>query len=206
MTARPSLRFLPHFAAAMTAGLIASGAALAAGAEEPTGPPPLQPQEVRIIDEATGAPKVEVIPPMSEVDSYCLNIADKAQDARHAMQSQQLKAVEAQITAKIGELEARRAEYQDWIKERKAFLEEASTIVVDIYAQMASDAAGPQLANLEREDAARILVRLKPRQASDVLSEMEPAVAAEIAKLIVEKTSKDRVEEGEAQTVAGNAS
>ena len=69
-------------------------------------------------------------------------------------------------------------------EERKAFLESASTVVVDIYSKMKSDAAAPQLAKLGNENAAMILVRLKPRQASDILSEMDPAVAAEVAKLM----------------------
>ena len=100
-----------------------------------------------------------------------------------------MKDLEAAIGAQIDELEIRRADYETWLAERKRFLESASQIVIDIYSQMKADAAAPQLANLDRDSAASVLVRLKSRQASDILSEMPPAVAAEIARLIVDKTS-----------------
>ncbi|EAU40846.1 hypothetical protein FP2506_18199 [Fulvimarina pelagi HTCC2506] len=206
MTARPTTRFTLFLALVATAAVSLPHAAFAAGAETPAAPPEIPPQEVRIIDEATGEPKAAEEKPMSEVERYCLNIADKAQDARHALQAKQLRDIESEITAKIDELETRRADYQEWIKERKAFLDNASTIVVDIYAQMKPDMAAPQLAKLGTENAAMILVRLKSRQASSVLAEMEPDKAAEIARLIVEKTSTDTGQDTESQTVAENAS
>ncbi|MER0240347.1 MotE family protein [Fulvimarina sp. MAC8] len=208
MIARPNVCSSLLLALAMTASVSVSSAALAAGKNNGMGiTAPVNPvDKVRIVDETDGHEKVEEEKPMSEVERYCLNIADKAQDARHALQAKQLKDIETEITAKIDELETRRAEYQEWIKERKAFLDNASTIVVDIYAQMAPDMAAPQLAKLGKESAAMILVRLKPRQASDVLAEMEPDKAAEIAKLIVEKTSTDVTDDTENQTVAENAS
>ncbi|RFC64081.1 flagellar protein [Fulvimarina endophytica] len=200
MTGRSSLRFLHALALGVTALALSAGTALAAGAAAPKAPPPIPPQEVRIVDEGTGEPKVDE-KPLSEVENYCLNIADKAQDARHALQTKELKSLESQIGEKITELETRRAEYQKWTEERKAFLEDASSVVVDIYSSMKADAAAPQLAQLGHENAAMILVRLKPRQASSVLSEMSPEDAAAIAKLIVEKTSNDTKTE-DATTVA----
>lgn len=192
-------------ALALALSLSCAGGAFAASeaTKHSKSPPVLPPQELRIVDETTGAP-VEA-KPTSEVENYCLNIADKAQDARYAIQEKQLRELEGEITSRIDELETRRAEYQKWMEERKAFLESASTVVVDIYSKMKSDAAAPQLAKLGNENAAMILVRLKPRQASDILSEMEPAVAAEVAKLIVEKTSSDsKSDEAEGDKVAEN--
>lgn len=205
MIARPSFNASLLFALAMTAGMGVCQPAFAAGNGTGVAAPVNPVDKVRIVDETDGHEKVEEEKPMSEVERYCLNIADQAQDARHALQAKQLKEIEGELTAKIDELEKRRETYQEWIKERKAFLENASTIVVDIYAQMAPDMAAPQLSKLGKESAAMILVRLKPRQASDVLSEMEPGTAAEIAKLIVEKTSSDSADETETQTVAENA-
>ncbi|MEN3793970.1 MotE family protein [Fulvimarina sp. MAC3] len=204
MTARPNLCSSLLLALCMTASV---QAAFAAGGGGGGIAPPVNPvDKVRIIDESDGEEHPAEEKPMSEVERYCLNIADKAQDARHALQAKQLKDIEGEITAKIDELETRRAEYQEWIKERKAFLENASTIVVDIYSKMAPDMAAPQLSKLGKENAAMILVRLKPRHASDVLSEMEPKTAAEIARLIVEKTSSDVADETDKQAVAENAS
>ena len=127
--------------------------------------------------------------PTTEVEAYCLNIADKAQDARYALEKQQLVKLEAEISKGIDELDAKRKSYQSWLEERKAFLDSASSIVVDIYAAMKADAAAAQLSRLNRADAAAVLVKLKSRQASDILSEMKPDTAAEIAALIVAKTS-----------------
>lgn len=125
----------------------------------------------------------------TEVERYCLNIADKAQDARYAMQSQQLKDLQKQIDARIAELEAKRQDYNKWLAERQAFLDSASSIVIDIYAKMKPDAAAGQLAALDRDAAASVLAKLKPRAASDILSQMPTKVAAEIAAMIVEKTT-----------------
>ena len=162
------------------------GLALAQDGAPASAAPPLPPQQIRVLD-TSGA---EVVPrPASEVEQYCLNIADKAQDARYALQESRMKDLEAAISEQIDELEIRRADYETWLAERKRFLESASQIVIDIYSQMKADAAAPQLANLDRDSAASVLVRLKSRQASDILSEMPPAVAAEIARRIVEKTS-----------------
>ena len=152
-------------ALALALSLSCAGGAFAASeaTKHSKSPPVLPPQELRNVDETTGAP-VEA-KPTSEVENYCLNIADKAQDARYAIQEKQLRELEGEITSRIDELETRRAEYQKWMEERKAFLESASTVVVDIYSKMKSDAAAPQLAKLGNENAAMILVRLKPRQA-----------------------------------------
>lgn len=143
--------------------------------------------QVRVVGDS-GEP-IPASRPVSEVESYCLNIADKAQDARYALERQELADLETEIAKRIDELEAKRDDYQAWLAKRQEFLDGASTIVVDIYAAMSADAAAAQLAMLERVDAASVITRLKSRQASAILSEMKPEIAAEIAALIVEKTS-----------------
>ncbi|MEH6718089.1 MAG: MotE family protein [Aurantimonas endophytica] len=171
---------------ALALALACPGLAVAQDAGPAAGAPELPPQQIRIIDPAGDL----VAPaPATEVEQYCLNIADKAQDARYSLQESRMKDLEAAISQQIDELEVKRADYETWLAERQRFLDSASQIVVDIYSQMKADAAAPQLANLDRDAAASVLVRLKSRQASDILSEMSPAVAAEIAKRIVDKTS-----------------
>ncbi|MEX6504970.1 MotE family protein [Jiella sp. M17.18] len=159
----------------------------ASGAQPPAAPPVTTSQGIRILDEngnVATAPK-----PTTEVEKYCLNIADKAQDARYALQQDKLKQLEGAVSKQIDALEAKRKEYQDWLAERKKFLDSASTIVVDIYAKMKADAAAAQLAQLGTDSAAAVIIRLKARQASDILSQMQPEVAAAITKRIVDKTS-----------------
>ena len=154
---------------------------------------------------ADGQP-VDTKQPVTEVQTYCLNIADKAQDARYAQQEDKLKGLEAQINKRIDELETKRKDYQDWLSERKRFLDSASKIVVDIYAKMKPDSAAAQLSQLDKADAASVLVRLKSRQASAILSEMPASSAAEIAKLIVDKTSAGTTASADASQPAGKRS
>ncbi|MCQ0988147.1 MotE family protein [Jiella marina] len=169
-------------------GCAMTGAHAAGGGEEkPVGRPDLPPQEVRILDE-DGNP-VTGPEPTTEVEKYCLNIADRAQDARYALQQEKLNELEREIGKQIDALERRRAEYKEWLAERKQFLDSASVIVVDIYSKMSASAAAEQLARLDRDASAAVLVKLKPRQASAILSEMEPNTAAEIAGRIVQKTA-----------------
>ncbi|MBO0903632.1 MotE family protein [Jiella sonneratiae] len=172
-------------AAALLATLTAANAA--GGEKKPQEKPVIPPQEVRVLDE-NGNP-VEGPKPATEVEKYCLNIADRAQEKRYALQQAKLKEIETQVTTQIDELEKRRADYEIWLAERKKFLDSASVIVVDIYAKMNSSAAAGQLAKLDRDAAASVLVKLKPRQASSILSEMDASTAAEIAGRIVQKTA-----------------
>ncbi|HEY9055950.1 MAG TPA: MotE family protein [Aurantimonas sp.] len=169
------------------ARLVVLAPALASiGFAHAAGAPEIPPQEVRIIGESGEVAKRK---PASEVEAYCLNIADEAQDARYAQEQKQLTELEAEIGKQIDALEAKRKDYQQWLEERKSFLESASTIIVDIYAKMKADAAAAQLAQIDRSSAASLIARLKSRQASDILSAMPPATAAEITNLIVQKTS-----------------
>lgn len=142
---------------------------------------------VRVVG-SDGTNQTVAAPVMSDAERYCAAIVDPARDARTLHQTEQLQALEAQIDARIDELEAKRAEYQEWLDKRQAFLDSTSPIVLDIYSTMRPDAAAAQLAGLDREAAAAILAKLKSRQASAILTEMPAPVAAEVAALIVERT------------------
>ncbi len=174
---------------AATVMLVPMAAAQAAGGggEKPAEKPVIPPQEVRILDE-NGNP-VAGPAPATEVEKYCLNIADRAQEKRYALQQDKLKEIEIEVGKQIDELERRRADYKQWLAERKKFLDSASGVVVDIYASMNASSAAGQLAKLDRDAAASVLVKLKSRQASAILSEMDATTAAEIAGRIVQKTA-----------------
>lgn len=162
--------------------------------------PPATPAKVRVVGpdgQALAPPEAQ---PMSDVQRYCANISDPALDARNALQLKKVQDAEAQLSERIDQLEAKRAEVQGWIAERKAFLDSTAGIMTDIYAAMKPDAAAAQLAGLDRPVAASLLTRLKSRQASAILAEMPAPVAAELADLIVRKT--DRA----ATTAAANTS
>jgi len=118
--------------------------------------------------------------------NYCANIADAAADARFALQKAELANMEKEIEGRLKILEAKRAEYEEWLRRRNEVLEKADETVVAIYSRMRPDAAALQLINMEEEIAAAIIAKLNPRAASAVLNEMEPARAAQLANIITD--------------------
>ena len=127
----------------------------------------------------SAAPAVAAAPATAD-ESYCSNIADAAADARLAWQTGMLQDLETKIDAKIAELDAKRSEYQDWLKQRDAEMKKAEMGIVGIYAKMRPDAAAIQLATLDIETAVSILHQLGTRNASASLNEMETARAAQL--------------------------
>jgi flagellar motility protein MotE (MotC chaperone) len=150
---------------------------------------PAQVAEVR-------APEPELAKPAPKPPAYCASIADAAADARFAWQKEQLATLEKQVEERIAALEAKRAEYETWLARRDAFLAKADEGVVAIYTKMRADAAALQLANMPDEGAAAILTKLNARTASGILSEMEAARAAQLARMMTEmgKTGASRTD------------
>ncbi|BDA85938.1 hypothetical protein Sa4125_34800 [Aureimonas sp. SA4125] len=186
----PSARSLATVClAALLATAAMPGAASAQG-KASENPVPPGPPKVRIIGADGSVSTNESAEPQSDVERYCTNISDPAKDARAALQTQRLQELETQVTAKIDALEAKRKEYQDWLKQRQDFIESTSSVMLDIYAGMKPDAAAAQLAGLDRGTAASLIAKMKPRTASAILSEMAAPVAAEIGSVIVLKTNK----------------
>ena len=117
----------------------------------------------------------------SDVARFCSNIADQALDARVAWQQKELQATEAKLKQRIAELEAKRAEYEEWLKLRDEFLKKAEQNVVEIYSNMNPEAAAQQIASMADDTAAAVLAKLRVRVASAILNEMEPARGAHLA-------------------------
>ena len=118
------------------------------------------------------------------VISYCLNIADKAKDARIARQMAALKEVEIRVEAKIEQLDRRRDELKSWVEKRRSLQDAAEKSLVDIYATMDAEAAAEQMTRLDSRLASSVLHQLKPRIASSILNEMQPDQAAILVKII----------------------
>jgi len=119
-------------------------------------------------------------------NAYCANIADAAADARYALQKEELAKIEKEIEGRLKILEAKRAEYEDWLRRRNEVLQKADETIVSIYSRMRPDAAALQLMNMDEEIAAAVIAKLNPRSASAVLNEMEPARAAQLANIITD--------------------
>jgi len=125
--------------------------------------------------------QVAVAAQESDVARFCSNITDQALDARVAWQQRELEATEAKLKLRIAELEAKRAEYEEWLKLREDFLKKAEDNVVEIYSRMNPEAAAQQIASMADDTAAAVLAKLKVRVASAILNEMEPARGAHLA-------------------------
>lgn len=125
-------------------------------------------------------------------NQYCANIADAASDARFALQRQALADMEKEIEGRIKVLEAKRAEYEEWLRRRNEVLEKADETIVLIYSRMRPDAAALQLTNMDEEIAAAVIAKLNPRVASAVLNEMEPGRAAQLANVITDAPKRDK--------------
>lgn len=115
---------------------------------------------------------------------YCANIADAAADARYARQANALHELEARLAQRIEQLEAKRAEFEDWVRQREDLLNKADESVVAIYSQMRPDAAAQQFAVMEAEAAAAILAKVSPRIASAILNEMDATTAAHLTNVM----------------------
>lgn len=119
--------------------------------------------------------------PPSIVEQYCSNIRDAAADARIAWQMEALRQLETEVEQRIADLDARQAEFEEWLSRREEFVARAKQNLVAVYANMRPDAAAQQLAILEDEEAASVLANLVPRTASAILNEMNPERAAQLA-------------------------
>lgn len=115
-----------------------------------------------------------------EAAQFCRNISDAASDARFSWQVRVLEQLDAQVKESTARLEIKRAEYEDWLKRREDFLRKVEDGVVDMYGRMRPEAAAPQIASMTEEVALSVLMKLKPRTSSAILSEMEPTRAARL--------------------------
>lgn len=122
--------------------------------------------------------------PEANAAQYCAGIANAANDARYARQMAALAAMEKELEARIAALEAKRAEYQEWLQRRETFLKKADESLVAMVSQMRPDAAAAQLTAMNEFAAAAILSRLAPRTASAIMNEMDPNRAAILATTI----------------------
>jgi flagellar motility protein MotE (MotC chaperone) len=125
-----------------------------------------------------------------EIQRFCSNIADAARDRRYALQAEQLKTLRQDIDKRMKELEAKRAEYEDWLKRRNDFAAMAEGDVVQIYSKMKPDGAAERLSAVKPELAAAILLKLNPRQASQILNEMDAKDAATLTGIMAAAARK----------------
>ncbi len=160
----------------LAAGLLAAGSASSRPADRGAAP-----EKAPTEPEAPAESAAAATEPPSIVEKYCTNIRDAAADARIAWQMEELHKLEKEVEQKIADLDARQAEFEEWLRRREEFVARAKQNLVAVYANMRPDAAAQQLAILEDEEAASVLANLVPRTASAILNEMNPERAAQLA-------------------------
>ncbi|WP_428670290.1 MotE family protein, partial [Roseibium sp.] len=94
------------------------------------------------------------------------------------------------VEARIAVLEEKRATFQEWMRRREAFAEQATESIVEIYSKMRADAAATRMEMLESGLAAAILLKLPPRNAGVILNEMDAKSAAAITSIIADSARK----------------
>lgn len=120
-----------------------------------------------------------------EIERFCGNIVDAARDRRYSLQAAELAQLQKDVDERIRLLEAKRAEYEEWLTRREAFMQKAQESVVEIYKKMKPDAAASQLGELRAEIAASILMKLDARVSSVILNEMNTKAAATLTSIMV---------------------
>jgi flagellar motility protein MotE (MotC chaperone) len=133
---------------------------------------------------AEDEPKPQVKSARDEIRTFCSNIADAARDQRYQLQKEELEKLQKEVDERISVLEARKAEYEGWLKKRNEFLKQAESGLADIYKKMKPDAAASQLQELDPYLASAIIMRLKPSQSSLILAEMEAKKAAMVTAIM----------------------
>lgn len=150
------------------------------------------PQEAAPAKPAAAKPQAqaEAAKPRPAQD-YCVNIANAAADARFMWQKKALTDIEKELQERVAKLEAKVAEYQQWLARRDEFSKKAQATLISIYSRMRPDAAALQLANLDIETAAAVLTKLDPRVSSAILAEMNAKHAARLTATISGAAAKE---------------
>lgn len=180
---RTAPRFLPGAGLALAVLLVAApaGSAETAAPAKPATAPAADPMPVSPVESAASHSGIERRALTEETRQYCVNIRDAAVDARIAWQAETMRELEKQLADQVAALEAKRSEYEMWLRKREEFLRRAREDVVAIYARMRPDAAAGQLAGMDEDTAVAVLAKLNARNAGAILNEMEPARAAQLA-------------------------
>jgi len=126
-----------------------------------------------------------------DIQRFCTNIADAARDRRYSLQRMELETLQADIESRIAALEAKRHEYEEWLKRREDFLQQAEGSLVEIYGRMRPDAAAERLAELRADLAAAILMKLDARQSSVILNEMDAKSAATLTSIMASASRRE---------------
>jgi flagellar motility protein MotE (MotC chaperone) len=166
-------------AASPWAAAVASAASKSRPGGDAPAPPDAKPASLKA-EAKPGSNAVKATP----AEEYCANIANPAADARFMWQKKMLAAMEQEIAKRVAAMEEKAAELQKWLARREEFSKKANETLLSIYTRMKPDAAAQQMAGLDEETAAALLIKLEPRKASLILNEMDSNQAIRLAATI----------------------
>ena len=126
-----------------------------------------------------------------ETFRYCLNISDKAKEARHAVLMKRLKEMEAVVDGKLEKMTGLITELRTWTEKRENFLARANDSLVQIFQSMRADSAALQLTEVGPVMAASIIAKLEPKISSAIMAEMKPDDAANITMVLTNSMVKN---------------
>lgn len=132
-----------------------------------------------------GAKAAPASQPPATVKAYCQNIEDAALDARFLHQKSELQHLGDELAKRTAALEAKRAEYQEWLNRRNEFIAKAEGSLVELYSEIKPDAAAQQLAAIDEEAAAALLLKLSARKSSAILNQMDSGKAARLVSVMI---------------------
>lgn len=133
-----------------------------------------------------GAPSAD-----QDTERYCKNITQEMQELRYKIKEEKLRKLQADVEAKIAELETKRKELEQWVGLRDGFANKATDALVEIYQKMRPDAAAARLEVITPQLASSILLALPPAKAGVILNEMNPKSAANITMILAAAARKD---------------
>lgn len=124
-----------------------------------------------------------------EEQQSCINVANAMAFARLEIQQKTLSELEQRVQQKTSELQSKRLQFQETVDRYDSIVRNVDQILIDIYSKMKPELAALQLANLDDDSAAGLLLKLKPKSAGAILGEMDAFHAALLAKKIAEFSS-----------------
>lgn len=136
----------------------------------------------------SGASASPRVPEAASKDSQqiCANVAASVEAARLDRQRKELGDLQQQVGAKLAALEAKQSELRAALERIEAFERKGDDSLVELYSRMKPEAAAAQLAQLDDEIAASLMLKLKAKTVSGILNEMEAARGAALAKRIAQ--------------------
>ncbi|PPD43202.1 MAG: hypothetical protein CTY15_10755 [Methylocystis sp.] len=136
----------------------------------------------------TGAPARANSPASEEKEThaYCASIAASAELARLERQRKQLAELEQQLAARLAALESKQSTLRIMVDRLEAFERKSDESLIGVYSRMKPEAAAAQLAQLDDDMAAALMMMLKTKVSSAILGEMDAARGAALARRIAE--------------------